>query len=92
MTFMGSRLRAISLDDGLAAVILSLMGIVVFGALLIAAGHSGDLALGMFPVLLTGALANAAGVRASDNPKAVLFLCFMTMAAQQAIRALASLG
>ena len=92
MTFMGSRLQAISFDDGLAAVILSLIGTVVFGGLLIAAGHPGDLAIGMFPALLTGALANAAGVRPSDNPKAVLVLCMLVMAGQQAVRTLAALG
>lgn len=92
MEFLGSRLQPISLEDGVSAILFSLIGTLALGTLLLAAGHSGQLALGALPVLLVGALAHAAGINASDNPKAMLIVCALTFHLHQTVSSIAAIG
>ncbi|MFC0679672.1 hypothetical protein ACFFGH_17680 [Lysobacter korlensis] len=92
MEFLGSRLQPISLEDGISAILFSLIGTLAVGTLLLAAGHSGQLALAALPVLLVGALAHAAGVKASDNPKAMLIVCALTFHLHQTVSSIAAIG
>lgn len=85
MKFMGSTLRPIDLEAGFGAVLLSLLATVLFGALLIAAGHPGEVALMAFPPFLVGFLANAAGICHRSNPRAIALLGFLAFFAHQGI-------
>lgn len=88
MQFMGTSLQPITVEDGLGAVLLSLIGTIALGAILLAAGHAGHLALLAFPSLLAGLLARAAGIRASANPRAMLVVCGATFYLHQTLASL----
>lgn len=70
---------------------LSVAGTTVPGAILLAAGHPVPLALMAFPSLLAGALAHAAGIRASTNPKALLVVCGLAFYLHHTLAALFAL-
>lgn len=89
---MGSRLQPIAVEDGASAVLLSLIGTILLGAILLAAGHPGHLALAVFPSLLAGALAHAAGIRASANPRALLVICGATFYLHHTLVSLLAMG
>ena len=92
MQFMGSDLQPITLEDGVSAVMLSLIGTILLGAILLAAGHPGTLALMAFPSLLAGTFAHAAGIDASDNPRALLVVCGATFYLHQTLGSLLAMG
>jgi hypothetical protein len=92
MQFMGSDLQPIALEDGVSAVMLSLIGTILLGAILLAAGHPGQLALTVFPSLLAGALAHAAGISASDNPRALIVVCGATFYLHHTLGSLFAMG
>jgi hypothetical protein len=92
MQFMGSRLQPIAVEDGATAVLLSLVGTILLGAILLAAGHPGQLALAVFPSLLAGALAHAAGIRVSDNPRGLLLVCGATFYLHRTLASLFAMG
>lgn len=92
MEFLGSRLQPIRIEDGVTALIVSLIGTLVLGALLLAAGHPGDAALAVMPTLLVGALAHSAGLKVRDNPGGLLLLCSVAFVMQQGIASLLAMG
>jgi hypothetical protein len=92
MQFMGSPLQPITLEDGVSAVMLSLVGTIILGTILLTAGHPGTLALMAFPSLLAGTLAHAAGISASANPRAVLVVCGATFYLHQSLGSLLAMG
>lgn len=92
MEFLGSRLQPIRVADGITALIVSLIGTIALGALLLAAGHPGDAALAVMPTLLVGALAHSAGLDLQDNPRGLLLLCSVAFVMQQGIASLLAMG
>lgn len=92
MEFLGSRLQPIRVEDGITAFLVSLIGTLALGALLLAAGHPGDAALAVMPTLLVGALAHSAGVDVQDNPRGLFVLCSVAFVMQQGIASLLAMG
>lgn len=92
MEFLGSRLQPIRVETGIAAFIASLIATLALGALLLAAGHSGEAALAVMPTLLIGALAHSAGLDVRDNPRGMLLLCSVAFVMQQGIASLFAMG
>lgn len=70
-------LQPITFEAGFGAIIISLLGTVLFGAFLLAAGHPGDFAQAAFPPLLVASLAHAAGLSFRTHRRAVLVLAFL---------------
>lgn len=92
MEFLGSQLQPIRLENGVTALIASLIGTLALGALLLAAGHPGDAALAIMPTLLIGALAHCAGLDVKDNPRGLLLLCSVAFVMQHGIASLLAMG
>lgn len=92
MEFMGSQLQPIRIEDGITALLVSLIGTLALGALLLAAGHPGDAALAVMPTLLIGSLAHLAGLDVQDNPRGMLLLCSVAFVMQQGIASLLAMG
>lgn len=92
MEFLGSRLQPIRVEDGITALIVSLIGTLALGALLLAAGHPGEAALAVMPTLLVAALAHSAGLDAQDNPRGLLLLCAVAFVMQHGIASLFAMG
>lgn len=92
MEFLGSQLQPIRPEAGITAFLVSLIGTLALGALLLAAGHPGDAALAVMPTLLIGALAHAAGLDVRDNPRGMLLLCSVAFVMQQGIASLFAMG
>lgn len=92
MILLGTRLSPIGLEEGLAAIIASLVGVIGLGGLLALSCHAPDAALAAFPGLLTVALAHAAGLRADRHPRRVALLAFAVVYLQQTLPGLATLG